>query len=113
VGGIGIMNIMLASVSERMKEIGIRRAIGARKGDIRRQFLCESILISFAGSIVGLLISFLTVFGICHMLSLPVVFAPILIALAIVLALATGVIFGFFPAKHAAENNVIEVLRNE
>ncbi|MBF0196804.1 MAG: ATP-binding cassette domain-containing protein [Planctomycetes bacterium] len=113
VGGIGIMNIMLASVSERMKEIGIRRAIGARRSDIRRQFLCESILISFAGSIVGLGCAAVVVIILCHMLELPIVFSPILIMVSMVLALATGVVFGFFPAKHAAEHNVIEVLRNE
>ncbi len=113
VGGIGIMNIMLASVSERMKEIGIRRAIGARKRDIRRQFLCESVLISFSGSIVGLVIAFGTVTMLCKVLALPIVFSPVLVLLAMLSATATGVVFGFFPAKKASENNVIEVLRNE
>lgn len=113
VGGIGIMNIMLASVSERMKEIGIRRAIGARKRDIRRQFLCESVLISFSGSIVGLVIAVVTVALLCKALVLPIVFSPILVCLAMLIATATGVVFGFFPAKQASENNVIEVLRNE
>ena len=113
VGGIGIMNIMLASVSERMKEIGIRRAIGALKKDIQMQFLCESVLISFVGSLIGLGCAILSVFILCSFLDLPVVFSGGLMMLSIVLAMLTGVVFGFFPAKRASENNVIEVLRNE
>jgi ABC-type antimicrobial peptide transport system permease subunit len=113
VGGIGIMNIMLASVSERMKEIGIRRAIGALKGDIQKQFLCESVLISFVGSLVGLVLAMLAVALSATALDLPIVFSIPLMAISVILAMATGMIFGFFPAKSASENNVIEVLRND
>ena len=113
VGGIGIMNIMLASVSERMKEIGIRRAIGATQADIRNQFLCESVLISFAGSLVGIALALVLVVIVNPLLSLPIVFSPIVVILAIVLAIGTGVGFGYTPANNAAHQNVIEILRSE
>jgi len=113
VGGIGIMNIMLASVSERMKEIGIRRAIGATRHNIRDQFLCESTLISFAGSLVGIMFAMLGILIVCPMLELPIVFSIPIMTLAIVLAIATGAGFGYAPANRAAHQNVIEILRDE
>lgn len=113
VGGIGIMNIMLASVSERMKEIGIRRAIGATRRNIRDQFLCEATLISFAGSIVGILLAVVGILLVCPALELPIVFSIPIISLAILLAIATGAGFGYAPANRAAHQNVIEILRDE
>jgi|SaaInlStandDraft_1057018.scaffolds.fasta_scaffold12711_3 macrolide transport system ATP-binding/permease protein len=113
VGGIGIMNIMLASVSERMKEIGIRRALGATRRNIRDQFLCEATLISFAGSLVGILLAMAGILLVCPLLNLPIVFSIPVITLAILLAIATGAGFGYAPANRAAHQNVIEILRDE
>ncbi|HOG26084.1 MAG TPA: ABC transporter permease, partial [Bacteroidales bacterium] len=113
VGGIGIMNIMFASVMERTKEIGTRLAIGAKKADVIAQFLSEAILISVAGGVigvfVGILLSFLirSFFGITTIIS----FSSIVISFGV--SAAVGVIFGYSPAKRAAERDPIESLRYE
>jgi putative ABC transport system permease protein len=113
VGGIGIMNIMLVSVTERTREIGIRLAIGARPGDVLVQFLIEAVILSVIGGIIGIL----TGVGIAQLLSalsgLSVVTNPLIIAIAVVFAAFIGVFFGYYPAKKAANMNPIEALRFE
>ncbi|EAK3364127.1 ATP-binding cassette domain-containing protein [Campylobacter lari] len=114
VGGIGVMNIMLVSVSERTREIGVRMAIGARKEDILMQFLIEAVLICSLGAIFGVMLSFVIIevfnslnFGFTMILSLNSVFLGLLSSVLI------GVVFGFFPAKNAANLNPISALSKE
>ncbi|MCK5803943.1 MAG: ATP-binding cassette domain-containing protein [Lentisphaeria bacterium] len=113
VGGIGIMNIMLASVTERIREIGIRRAIGATRFDILRQFLAESVIIAVTGGVFGVLLSLAVVALTCQALDLPVVFSIPLICIAVLASTATGLIFGLYPASQAANRNPVEALRYE
>lgn len=119
VGGIGIMNIMLVSVVERTKEIGLRKAVGATSTDILQQFLVEAVILTFTGGIVGIAIgSSLTViiyFAISHFLSIGWVFAlpPTAIMLAVGVSTITGLIFGIYPARQAAKKDPIEALRYE
>lgn len=112
VGGIGIMNVMLVSVRERIKEIGTRIALGARKKDILRQFLLESILLSLAGGILGICLGML-VLPLMEKLDLSVIQSVEAILLAIGFALSVGVFFGYYPAKKAAGLDPIEALRYE
>ncbi|KKC40861.1 macrolide transporter [Devosia epidermidihirudinis] len=114
VGGIGVMNIMLVSVSERTKEIGIRMAVGARRGDILRQFLIEAVLVCFVGGAAGVALSF----GLGSLLTtlMPgsrVSYSPESIALAIASASLIGVVFGFMPARSAARMDPVEALARE
>lgn len=111
VGGIGIMNIMYVTVTERIKEIGIRRALGARSGDILSQFLVESILLSLFGGLLGLLLAFLIVSVIQKYF--PAYINLQSIALALGVSTAIGVIFGVFPAKKAADLSPIDAIRYE
>ena len=113
VGGIGIMNIMLASVTERLKEIGIRRAIGATQQDIKYQFLTESVALSVVGGLIGIVFSALVVFVAGFALDIPPVFSPWMISISVCAAIATGLIFGLYPAVQAAQKSVVEILRNE
>jgi putative ABC transport system permease protein len=113
VGGIGIMNIMLASILERTHEIGVRRAIGARKRDVLRQFLVEAVLISFAGGLLGVACGF----GLSRLVAMMAGWSTIVtsssILLAFLVSVSVGLIFGIYPATKAAGLDPVEALRHE
>jgi putative ABC transport system permease protein len=113
VGGIGIMNIMLVTVTERTREIGLRKALGAKKRDIIAQFLVESIILTFAGGVIGMLIGVLASYAISKLIGLPFTIAVSSIALAIGVSGAIGILFGWYPARKAANLQPIEALRYE
>ncbi len=113
VGGIGIMNIMLVSVTERTKEIGIRMAIGAKSSDIRIQFLIESFILSMAGGIMGVAIGFLGSFLIQHLSGTPTVITPASVVMSLGFSGAIGIIFGYYPAYKASLLAPIDALRYE
>jgi putative ABC transport system permease protein len=113
VGGIGIMNIMLVSVTERTHEIGIRMAIGARGRDILVQFLIEAVVLSLSGGLIGVLIGFLATWIVHLATQWNTVIAPLNVALSFGFAGAVGVFFGYYPARKAAALNPIEALRYE
>jgi putative ABC transport system permease protein len=113
VGGIGIMNIMLVSVTERTREIGLRKALGARQSDILRQFGLEAIALSVAGGVVGLALGVLGAWGMTSLFNLPLVLSPVNAALAIAFSGLVGVLFGAYPAWRAARLDPIEALRRE
>jgi len=113
VGGIGIMNIMLVSVTERIREIGLRMAVGAGPRDIQRQFLTEAMLISFGGGVIGSLIGIAGAFAVAKFGSLPVALDWHVVALAAGCSVATGLFFGFYPAHKASQLDPIEALRHQ
>ncbi|MFA6986406.1 MAG: ABC transporter permease [Arenimonas sp.] len=113
VGGIGIMNIMLVSVTERIREIGLRMAVGAGPRDIQRQFLAEAMLISFGGGVIGTLIGIAGALLSAELGSLPVQLDWQVVALAAGCSVATGLFFGFYPARKAAQLDPIEALRHQ
>jgi putative ABC transport system permease protein len=113
VGGIGIMNIMLVSVTERTREIGIRIAVGARQRDVLTQFLIEAFVLSALGGIVGLLIGLIGAFVIATKNSYPLVIDPLAILIAFGVAALVGIVFGFYPALRAAHMDPIVALRTE
>lgn len=113
VGGIGIMNIMLASVLERIKEIGLRLAIGATKADIIYQFLLEAVMISFSGGMIGIILGLSIAVGISSLADIPTMVHFSSIALSFGVAVTVGVIFGITPAKRAADQDPITCLRYE
>lgn len=113
VGGIGIMNIMLASVLERTKEIGTRMAIGAQKIDIVKQFLFEAILISLSGGIIGIILGVFGALIIAKIANIPTIISTVSIVISFVVSTGVGIIFGYSPAKKAAQQNPIESLRYE
>jgi len=113
VGGIGIMNIMLATVLERTKEIGLLRAVGARKVDIRRQFLVESFVISAVGALIGVGFGIVLALTIQTFADWSVAWAPSAVILSVGICLVTGVIFGWYPAAKAAELDPIKALHTE
>ena len=113
VGGIGIMNIMLVSVTERTREIGIRMAIGATEGDVQQQFLIEAVVLSIVGGAVGILSGMGASYLITQTLGWPVLVSPTAIFAAVVFSMAVGVFFGFYPARKAARLDPIEALRYE
>jgi putative ABC transport system permease protein len=110
VGGIGIMNIMLATVLERTREIGIRRAIGAKRADIRRQFLIESFTISLVGGILGIVAGFALAWGISFYSEWPLAWSPQAPIVAVTVCMGTGLLFGLYPAVRAARLDPIEAL---
>jgi putative ABC transport system permease protein len=113
VGGIGIMNIMLVSVTERTREIGIRMAIGATEGDVQQQFLIEAVVLSIVGGAVGILSGMAASYLITQTLGWPVLVSPTAIVAAVLFSMAVGVFFGFYPARKAARLDPIEALRYE
>ncbi len=113
VGGIGIMNIMLVSVTERTREIGIRIAIGATESDVLRQFLSESVVLSVAGGLVGILCGVGASITITRVLGWNILISPAAMVAAVVFSMAVGIFFGFYPARKAALLDPIEALRFE
>jgi len=113
VGGIGIMNIMLVSVTERTREIGIRLAVGARGSDVLTQFLVESVVMSVLGGIIGLGVGFGGAALLGHLTGWATATPPSVVLIAVGFSGAIGVFFGFYPARKAAALNPIEALRYE
>jgi putative ABC transport system permease protein len=114
VGGIGVMNVMLVTVAERTREIGVRKAIGARRKDILRQFLIEAVVMSGTGGTIGVVVGLLTaiVVGMVQSSFLLVV-TPLSVVMALTFSAAVGIFFGYYPARKAAALDPIEALRYE
>ena len=113
VGGIGIMNIMLVSVTERTREIGIRLAIGALEREVLLQFLIEAVVLASLGGLIGLALAAGASMTIARMMGIPYLFDPLTNILSFLFSAAIGVIFGFFPARRAAQLDPIDALRHE
>ncbi len=113
VGGIGVMNIMLVSVTERIREIGVRKALGARPRAIRRQFLVEASVLGLAGGIAGAVVGLAGTLVLPHLISNQIVFSPSAAAISILGAIGLGVVFGVYPASRAARLAPIDALRTE
>ena len=113
VGGIGIMNIMLVSVTERTREIGLRLAIGALEHEVLLQFLVEAVVLSSLGGLAGLAIAAVASIGLAHLIQVPWSFDAQINALAFFFAAVIGVVFGAFPARRAARLDPIAALRHE
>ena len=113
VGGIGIMNVMLVSVSERTREIGLRRAVGARQRDVLLQFLVEAVTLSCCGGLAGVVLGFAAAAVVTRVLEWPAAVSPSAVALAFGIAAAIGVFFGFYPARRASRLDPIDALRYE
>ena len=113
VGGIGIMNMMLTTVTERTREIGLRKAIGAKAKDITLQFLTEAVVLTFSGGIVGVFLGWIISWGIKYFNFYQTQVSFMSVLLAVVVSAAIGIIFGYYPAKRAAKLNPIEALRYE
>ena len=113
VGGIGIMNIMLVSVTERTREIGVRLAIGALEREVLMQFLIEAVVLGAMGGVLGVAIAFIGSFALAATMGVPFIFDPSINMIAFLFAALTGVIFGYFPARRAAQLDPIEAVRHE
>jgi putative ABC transport system permease protein len=113
VGGIGIMNIMLVSVTERTREIGIRMAIGARSSAVRSQFLIESIVLSLTGGFIGIVVGVIVSVSIPKLLGWPTLVSTLAIIGSVIFSAAVGIFFGYYPARKAAALDPIEALRYE
>lgn len=113
VGGIGIMNIMYVTVTERTKEIGLRMAVGAHKRDIKMQFLCESVILSLIGGLVGIIFGLIISFLASKLLNMPYVVSESAIIISFLVCAMTGIFFGWYPAKKAANMDPISALRYE
>jgi putative ABC transport system permease protein len=113
VGGIGIMNIMLVSVTERTREIGTRLAVGARTGDILRQFLVEATILSAVGGLIGIALGLAGAYGVAHAIQIPFIVPGPAIPVAFCVSVLIGVVFGVFPARRASRLNPLAALRFE
>ncbi len=113
VGGIGIMNIMLVTVTERTREIGLRKALGAKKKLIITQFLIEAIILTLVGGIIGMILGIVISYIISSVISMPFVLSPMAMVLALVVSSAIGILFGWYPARKASNLQPIEALRYE
>jgi len=113
VGGIGIMNMMLTTVTERTREIGLRKAVGAKKKDISMQFLAEAIMLTFIGGLAGIALGWILSLLISNFAGIATSVSLTTILLAFGISAAIGIIFGYYPARRAASLNPIEALRYE
>ena len=113
IGGIGIMNVMLASVAQRTREIGLRLAVGAREGAVQLQFLGEAVMLSLVGGVLGVALSGVAMVVTEHILSWPLTLPPRALAQALLVSVSVGLFFGFYPARRAARLDPIEALRHE
>ena len=113
VGGIGIMNMMMTTVTERTREIGLRKAIGAKRSDISLQFLTEAVMLTFIGGVVGIILGSGLAYGITFFTALPTKISLFSIILAFSVSAGIGIVFGYWPAQKAAKLNPIEALRYE
>jgi putative ABC transport system permease protein len=113
VGGVGVMNILLVSVTERTREIGLRMAIGARGGDILIQFLVEAVALCTLGGLIGMAIGWIGVYGYAQISKAPMLVSPVIVATALGAAASVGLLFGFFPARRAAQLDPIQALRHD
>ena len=111
VGGKGVMNIMLVSVTERIREIGLRKAIGAKNKDILLQFLIESIILTVSGGVIGILLGSVSAFLISNELGLVLIIKVSILLISITVSMLIGVIFGVYPASKASKLNPIDALR--
>jgi putative ABC transport system permease protein len=113
VGGIGIMNIMLANVLERRREIGLKRALGARRRDVVEQFLAEALVIAVSGAALGLVLGAIAAYSIAALAGWSVAWSPLALLLAVLLCVAVGLGFGVYPARQAAALDPIAALRSD
>jgi putative ABC transport system permease protein len=113
VGGIGIMNIMLVSVTERTREIGIRLAIGAVASEVLMQFLVEAVVLACLGGLIGLLLALVATWALAPIIQVPFLFDPQINLVAFSVSALIGIVFGYFPARRAAALNPIDALRHE
>ncbi len=113
VGGIGIMNIMLVSVTERTREIGIRLAVGASAGQVLLQFLVEAVALSLMGGVIGVVVGLAMAWGASQFMAIPFAPDPLVVLLAFAFSAVVGVVFGYFPARRAARLDPIEALRHQ
>jgi len=113
IGGIGIMNIMLASVMERIREIGVRMAIGAKKSDIRMQFMFEAVIISIGGGLIGVGLGFLIAYLIQTVFDIQTIISSSSVIFSFSVSAIVGIAFGYFPAKNASDRDPVQSLRYE
>jgi len=113
VGGIGIMNIMLVSVTERTREIGVRLTVGARERDVQTQFLAEAVAVGVLGGVAGVPLGIAVSVVASRMFRWPSLISPTAIAVAVILSLAVGILFGYYPARTASRLDPIEAIRYE
>ena len=113
IGGIGIMNIMLVSVTERTREIGVRMAVGATEEDVRMQFLIEALALSLLGGAIGVVVGMAASAGVSKLLHWPSIITPVAILAAVLFSVAIGVFFGYYPARKASQLDPIQALRFE